>query len=128
MEKVIADTNVYLRFILDDVKNQADKAERLFKKTKDKRILLNVPQIVIFEIQFSLYKYYKFTKDDTIQKMEPILSANFLNIEDREAFLESIVIYKENNISFVDSFLIAKSKLTNADLFSFDRKLSKLKL
>src|SRR4030042_2028710 len=126
MKSIIADTNVYLRFILDDVKSQARKAEDLFKRAQKKELQIVVPQIVIFEIQFALDKYYKFKKDDVIKRLETIVPANFLNIESRSTFMRCIKIFENNNVSFVDSFLKAEAEKEGMELFSFDKKLVKL--
>ena len=126
MKSIIADTNVYLRFILDDVKSQARKAEDLFQRAQKKELQIVVPQIVIFEIQFALDKYYKFKKDDVIKRLETIVPADFLNIESRSTFMRCIIIFENNNVSFVDSFLKAEAEKEGMELFSFDKKLVKL--
>jgi len=127
MKQIIADTNVYLRFLLDDVKEQVEVSEKLFRKASQKRIEIVVPQIVVFEIQFALDKYYGFSRGDMVEKIETILSADFLKVEERSVFLKCLTIYKENKISFVDSFLSAKAHAGKMELFSFDKKLVKLK-
>jgi len=126
MESLILDTNVFLRFLLDDIPVQTKEATRVFVKAKSKRLKIYVPQIIIFEILFALSKYYKFPKNEVIEKVGTLLVTSYLDIEDRIAFKEALEVYKSKNIDFVDCFLICKSKETNYTLFTFDKNLSKL--
>ena len=50
MTRLITDTNVFLRFLLNDNTQQYKQATNIFRKAKEKKIELIVPQIIIFEI------------------------------------------------------------------------------
>jgi predicted nucleic-acid-binding protein len=126
MKRYIVDTNVFLRFILGDVVSQQTRAEKFFKKSSESDIKLIVPQIVIFEIEFALTKYYGFDKEDIISKLDTILSATFLSIEDKKIFMNAFLIYKNHSISLPDAFLLSKSQEEQTEIFSFDKKLEKL--
>lgn len=127
MKKFLPDTNVFLRFLLNDIPNQSGKARELFKKAKEGKIELYTPQIIVFEIQFILEKYYSFTKKEIIEKLETIVSTDYLKVQDGEGFIKALDIFKALNISFVDSFLLALVDLKKLVIFSFDKKLEKLK-
>lgn len=124
MKKYIPDTNVFLRFILDDIPSQVKKAEEFFQRAKNGKIEIVVPQIVIFEIHFVLEKYYKLTKAETTEKIKAILSAEYLKVESKEIFLKAIDHWSNKNISFPDAFLISAAENIQAELYSFDRKLN----
>lgn len=126
MKRVIADTNVFLRFLLNDVPQQADKAERLFIKAKKGNLELYIPQIVIFEIYFALEKYYSWSKEDIIEKLKTLITSKHFVIPEREIFTKALEIYKNKNISFVDSFIVSFSQLKDHEIFSFDKKLLKI--
>jgi len=122
---IIVDANVFLRYLLNDIKTQVLTAEKLFNKAKRKEVRLVVPQVVIFEIVFALNKYYNLEKDELIEKMDTVLSTSFLEIEERGLFVRSLELYQNKSISFVDSFLLAKAENEDAELFSFDKKLKR---
>ncbi|OGM75618.1 hypothetical protein A2382_02735 [Candidatus Woesebacteria bacterium RIFOXYB1_FULL_38_16] len=124
MKKVLLDTNPILRFLLNDIPAQAQKTNGLFENAKAGKIKIIIPQIIIFEAYFVLAKYYEFDKKTIINYLQFILSTPYLIIEDRSVFLKSIAIFSSKNISFVDSFLVAKSTLENIVLFTFDKKLA----
>ena len=125
MEQVILDTNVLLRFILRDVEGQYQTAKNFFIKARAQKIILIVPQIVIFEIVFNLEKYYKFSKSTIIEKIKDLLFSS-LEIEDANIFNLAINIFKDTNLEFVDSFIIAKSQIKQVPIFTFDKALKKL--
>lgn len=126
MSGLIADTNIFLRLILNDVPEQADEVERLLKKAKKGNVKILVPQIIIFEIEYALSKYYKFLKVEIIDKLEAILAAPYFSIQDGNIFKRSLKDYREKNLSLVDCFLMAKSEIEEVQIFTFDKNLSKL--
>src|SRR3989338_9743538 len=125
MKKVIPDTNVFLRFILNDLPRQADKAEQLFIKAKRCKTELYVPQIVIFEIQFVLDKYYGFSRLEIVGKLKTIISSTYLVVQDRAAFIKALDHYETGKIGFVDAFLIKLAEEEDAQMYSFDKGLSR---
>ena len=128
MSSLVVDTNALLRFILDDVKDQADKVEKILKKAQDKKIELIVPQIVIFEIEFALSKYYGFSKSEILDKIEAILSDKYLKIQSQTTFKKALALYGRTSLSLVDCSLAAYSMENNAQIFTFDKDLHRLLL
>ena len=127
MKQLVVDTNAFLRFLLDDIPEQKNAFEKLLKQAKKSEIVIYVPQIIIFELHFILDKYYHFTKEEIIDKLKPIVSVSYLQVEKKEVFLSALTMYTGNtNVSFVDCFLVAQAKQLEADLFTFDEKLQKL--
>lgn len=126
MEQIIIDTNILLRYILRDVESQYQVAQKFFIQAKKKNARLIVPQIVIFEIVFNLLKFYNFDKNKIVKTIKDLLSTNYLDIEDWDVFREALSIYEDNSVDFVDCFIIAKSQILGAKIFSFDKDFKKL--
>lgn len=127
MKLVIADTNAFLRFILDDIPEQANKFEKILKQAQKSEIKLIVPQIIIFELNFTLSKYYLFPKQTVIEKLQSIIKTPYFKIQDIEIFREAIKLYAKSNLSLADCFIYHCSQSWKADLFTFDKNLAKLK-
>lgn len=125
MKKIILDANGILRFFLDDIPKQADQVESLFKQAKRDEIKLMIPQIVVFEVNFALEKYYHFEKNSIIDKLKSLLSTDYLQVESKEVFLAALTLYSTFNASFVDCFLLSLAQIKEGDLFTFDQKLKK---
>ena len=125
MRGIIVDTNVFLRFLLEDIPSHKKEAENLFRKAQKGRIEIIIPQIIVFEIEFILRKYYRFPVAEISSKIKSLLNAEYFQISERLLFLKSLEIYQSKNISFVDSFLVSFAELEGFELFSFDKKLLK---
>ncbi len=126
MSTVIIDTNGFLRLLLNDIPLQADKVEQFIEQAKKDQVKITVPQIILFEIEFTLRKYYKAQKSDIIEKLNSLLSASYFTIESKELFRTALALYESNRVSFVDCFLLAQAQAESAELFTFDKKLSSL--
>ena len=125
MRQAAIDTNAFLRLLLDDIPSQAKEVEKILEQAKKLNIKLHVAQIVIFELNFILDKYYHFPKNEIINKLKSVVQTPYLDIQDREVFIVSLKVFADNNISLADSFILAKSKIENWELFTFDRNLQK---
>ncbi len=126
MKSIVLDTNALLRFLLNDIPSQRKLTEQLLNKAKNNQIKLIIVQAVVFEIDFILRKYYLFEKEVVLKQLKPLISTKYLGLEDRDIFSKALTIYEERNISFVDSFLLAKVKDLGGELFTFDQDLNKL--
>ena len=126
MIPTVIDTNNFLRFLLNDIPEQKKEFEKLIKKAIKSKKSLIVPQIVIFEINFTLEKYYHYPKEEIIEKLQSIISAPYFVVQDSSVFQMSIRLFSENNLSLADCFIFAYSKDNQADLFTFDENLKKL--
>ena len=126
MTSFLVDANSFLRFLLNDVPRQKKGVEQLLRKAEKSQVILNVPQIVIFEINFALRKYYGFSKEDIVDKLQTIIETPFLKIEDSLIFREALKIYSQKNISLTDCFLYVKAKEKGQRVFTFDKNLQKL--
>lgn len=127
MKLVVADTNAFLRFLLDDIPQQVKKFEKILKQAKKSEIIIIVPQIVIFELNFTLSKYYLLPKQEVINKLQSIIRTPYFKIQDIEIFRETIQLYSKSSLSLADCFIYYCSQTWKADLFTFDQHLKKLK-
>lgn len=127
MKSIVIDTNAFLRLLLNDIPNQADQVERLIRQAKKGQVKIIVPQVIFFEIDFILRKYYGFEKKEIIGKLQSLVSVSYFMVESKDIFQKALTLYNENTISFVDCFLVAKSGIEEVDIFTFDKDLNKLK-
>lgn len=126
MKSIIVDTNALLRFLLDDIPEQKEACEQLLNRAKRNEIKFIVAQASIFEIDFILRKYYLYEKSIVVEQLKPLIATKYINIESRDIFNKALLLYQKETVSFVDCFLVAKAKLEEAELFTFDQKLQRL--
>lgn len=125
MKKLFVDTNVFLRFILQDIPEQHVIARSYFEKAKVGEVDLVLCSPVVFELDFVLSKYYKFVKKDVANAIGVLLTLPYLEVEDREAFQQAMIEYAKGDYDLVDCFIYAKALLQEGEVLSFDRKLGK---
>lgn len=124
MKKYFVDTNYFLRLLLKDDKEQFEKVYNLFQQSINQKIILYTSLVVIFEIYWVLYSFYKKNKKRIIWYLEKILKMSFLEIENREILWQALTLYKNSLGDFEDAYNLAylkEKKLSN--LASFDKKL-----
>ena len=127
MKAVVADTNAFLRFLLNDIPEQVQKTERLFEKAKKSEIVLIIPQIVIFELHFTLKTFYNFPKLEITRSLKSITQIPYLQIQDRTIFKAALELYAKSNVSLADCFILSYAREKKGELFTFDENLKKLK-
>lgn len=126
MKTYLTDANVWLRYLLNDIPQQADTAEIYLKQAKEGKISLIVSFIVIIELVFTLTKFYRWERQEVVHKLIELIEVPQLKIEKREALIKAMQLYSEQNISFVDAILVTEAQLNKYELLTFDKKLQQL--
>jgi predicted nucleic-acid-binding protein len=103
-EAVFVDTNLFLRFLTNDVPAQADAVERLLRQAMRGEITLVTSSLVIAEIVWTLETYYNLPRDEVQEKVLAILNTNGLNIEDIDLLLQAILWYADKGVDFIDAY------------------------
>ena len=121
----LIDTNVILRYLLDDHSRFSPKAgafmEAVSKETKKAKI----PAVVIVECIYVLEKFYKVPKKEIIDKLCRILNFKGIINPDKSAILKSLFMYQKSNVDIVDCILAALSA-SDQVVVSFDKDFEKL--
>lgn len=120
MAKNLIDTNLIIRFLVNDEPEKVTRVEHLLKDSKNKNVLLDT---VIAEIIWVLTSYYSLDKIEIIEKIKALIHVDSVECN---AFLlnRALSIWEENNISYIDSYLSAVAELGNMPIYSYDRKLA----
>jgi len=122
--KGVVDTNVLLRFILDDNARQSNSAQALFKNESPSK--LTVPDAVVLEFSFVLLSFYKITKPQLIEQLKALITFESFEI-DTDLWANTLTLYNMHSISLLDSYLLATSQKEDLPLYTFDKKLLALK-
>ncbi len=121
---IFVDTNFFLRFLLQDNKDQYQQAKELFLQSAREEVDLVTSLVVFFEVTWILKR--KFEKEVLIKSFFNLLSLN-IELEERALLTESLSMYRETNLSLEDcyNFVFAKNKGVT-DFKTFDQKLRKV--
>lgn len=120
----ILDTNVILRFLVGDNKEQQKMAIEWFKEAESGKREIVVPSIVIAEASFVLESFYKKSRTEIAFAMEVFLSQGWLKVENRKILTELWTWYRLG-FHFVDSFLLSWSKADKYKILTFDKQILK---
>ena len=122
-ERVFADTNLFLRYLTNDVPAQADAVENLLRHASAGEVVLVINSLVIAEIVWTLESYYALSRDSIKDKILAILNTPGLEAAEGDLLLQAIFWYADKNIDFIDAFNAAwllTQGLTST--YTFDRK------
>ncbi len=117
-EKTLLDTNVLLRYILNDNEEMSRIASELIDGT-----VYTVPE-VLAEVAYVLAKVYKANRADIATFLSAIV--NDVDVEPAHVVEKAIEVYRDNNLDFVDCMLVAYNKVEGTKVFTFDKKMNKL--
>lgn len=104
IERLFADTNLFLRYITNNVPAQADAIEKLLIKAAAGQCLLVVNALVVAEIVWTLESYYQLSKSDIRSKVLAILNTPGLEIAESGLLLQAALWYAEKNVDFIDAY------------------------
>ena len=132
---IAVDTNVLLRYLLQDDKSQSSKANKLF--SSENKILIT--DVVLCETVWILKgKRYKLQKEDLLQVISQLFKEPNLEFEDGQSVWRALNIYrtielikvgsKKKDVDFSGILILEKSKsiISKKDvsfdgLYSFDK-------
>ena len=121
------DTNVLLRYIVQDDETQLAAARRLIRKSIDDGHALFVPITVALEIEWVLRSNFEYSKDQVMAIMSNLLSAAELTFESERAFEVALHLYRDSSADFADCLHIAlASQARELPLWTFDKRAAKV--
>ena len=121
------DTNIFIRFLTDDVPEKADACEEIFKKAVEKQEPLFTTDLVIAEIVWVLESFYELPKNEVQDKVEKILNTPNLICPHKDLILSALVLYTEKNNDYIDAYnaLILKDNGIE-ELYSYEKHYDKI--
>jgi len=121
------DTNIFIRFLTDDVPEKADACEEIFKKAVEKQETFFTTDLVIAEIVWVLESFYELPKAEIQDKVEKILNTPNLICPRKDLILSALMVYSEKNIDYIDAYnaLILKEHGIE-ELYSYDKHYDRI--
>lgn len=122
-DSIFVDTNLFLRYLTDDVPAQADAVEDMLHKAEQGKSRLVTNSMVIAEIVWTLESYYGLKQDDIQNKVLAILNTPGLDVSDNNLVLKAIIWYAEKNVDFIDAYNAAWMEQEGIEkIYTFDQK------
>jgi len=129
MKSRLIDTNVIVRFFVEDPANAHEKFKGVFaflKKVEMGETLVELPDLVLFEIFYVLTKTYKVPREEAAQKLHDLVSFKGVLMHDKPFVFLCLKKLQSKNIGLVDAYLLATSEKKGVrEIYSYDTDLSK---
>jgi predicted nucleic-acid-binding protein len=84
MTEFFIDTNIFLRFLTNDIPEQAQAVEEVLKRANKGEIDLYTSVLTLAEIVWTLESYYELPREDIRDKVIAILNTPGLHVEEAD--------------------------------------------
>lgn len=119
MAKMMFDTNMILRYLLNDNSTMYEKSKVLLKQGN-----VWVTLEVIAEVVYVLGKVYSLGRQTVSDKVKAF--AELVKCKENDVLNLAIDTYAAKNLDFVDCVLYAYNKVSGFEIATFDKKLLRL--
>ena len=121
------DTNIFIRFLTNDIPEKADACEHLFREAVEKNEKFFTTEMVIAEIIWVLESYYELPKKEVREMVEKILITPFLFFPQKDLILNALTLYGDKNIDYIDAYNASVLKEQGIKkVYSYDRHYDKI--
>lgn len=122
----LIDTNAVLRHVLDDDPVQAAAVKPVFDALRSGEKTALILESVLAECVYILLEYYEVPKTVLIEKLDGVVRYPGIVNQDKHDLREALKLFGANPVDFVDCILVAKSRIGELELITFDARLQKL--
>jgi predicted nucleic-acid-binding protein len=121
------DTNVLVRWILDDEPRQAARVQRLFEEVREQPLPLFVPSTVMLELEWVLRSRYEFDKSTVLGTFNALLETQELEFQDEPALERALSLYRQGSADFADCLHAGQcGSAGRAPMITFDETAARL--
>ena len=120
------DTNILIRYLTQDDKEQATLAEKIINKHISKSQSIFINNIVMCELVWVLARGYKYKKEQIVSVVQQILSTVEFSFEKQNILWETLEEYEQKNLDFSDALIARLNQTYSCETtFTFDESASK---
>ena len=103
-EAYFVDTNIFLRYLTNDIPEQAAVFEEALRKAARGEIRLVTSPLTIAEIVWTLESFYHLDRQAIQRNILAIASTDGLEVEDGELVMQAVIWYAEKNVDYIDAY------------------------
>jgi len=121
----LADTNLIVRYLVQDHEKQAKAAGKLFDACDRGEVIVVVLPSVLAECVFVLESFYERPRGDIAGALASLISSPGVEISGLAIHLDALGRYGRTKIHFVDCLIAATAAAEDTPVASFDRDFRK---
>ena len=121
------DTNVLVRYIVQDDAAQLAASKRLISRCVAEGSTLFVPVTVVLALEWVLRSGFAFGKDDVMMTLSSLLSATELSFESERALEVALQLFRMGSADFADCLHVSlAAQAGEQPLWTFDKGAAKV--
>jgi predicted nucleic-acid-binding protein len=121
------DTNVLVRYVVQDDEVQLASSRRLIRKCVADGQTLFVPVTVVLELEWVLRTSFGYVKDEVMAVLSNLFSAAEMTFESERALEVALQLYRKGPADFADCLHIAlAAQAGELPLWTFDKGAAKV--
>lgn len=128
-DRIVVDTNLIVRYLVQDNEKQARAAGRIFGTCDRGELAIVVLPAVLAECVFVLESFYGHARLAIASALTTLISSPGVEIAPLathlDAFLDALDRYRRTNVHFVDCLIAATASAADIPVASFDREFRK---
>jgi predicted nucleic-acid-binding protein len=121
----IIDTNLIVRYLVQDNERQAKVAGKLFSACDRGDVVIVALPAVLAECVFVLESFYKHSRGDIASALSRLISSPGVEIDAAATHLDALDRYRKTKVHFVDCLIAATAAAENMPVASFDQDFRK---
>ena len=121
------DTNVLVRYIVQDDAAQLAASKRLISRCVAEGSTLFAPVTVVLALEWVLRSGFAFGKDDVLMTLSSLLSAAELSFESERALEVALQLFRKGSADFADCLHVSlAAQAGEQPLWTFDKGAAKV--
>jgi predicted nucleic-acid-binding protein len=121
------DTNVLVRWLVDDDPVQTACVRSLFESAKASNEMFYVPLTVMLELEWVLRSRYKYTKPEVLTTFNVLLETQELALENESVVEGALHLFRHGSAGFADCLHASQCSVAGqSPMLTFDVKAAKL--
>ena len=123
--RILVDTNLIVRYLVQDHEKQAGAAARLFEACDRGDLVMVLLPTVVAECVFVLESFYGHRRQDIASTLSTLISSPGVEISEAAIHLDALHRYRDTTVHFVDCLIAATASAQNTPVATFDRGFRK---
>ncbi len=122
-KKVVIDTNLLVRYLINDDQKKAEAVDNLLDRAAKGEVRIIVPSVAIAELVWVLESFYQLKAGAILELAEAIINTSGLDVTDKSTIISALRLYKSKNIDFIDAWIIEFAKERGVKtIYTFDKR------
>ena len=115
------DTNLIVRYLVQDQEKQAKTAGKLFEACDRSEVVVVLLPAGLAECVFVLESFYEHPRGDIVAALSTLISSPGVEIHAPEIHLDALDRYRKTGVHFVDCLIAANAVAEGTPVATFDK-------